>query len=371
MVVKERSSSLRLYLATPFPPPSGGIANWTSVITNEISKHDKIEISTIDISLKREARDRDLLDNFKGLIRIVKDASRCMSHKADHREDNALLHICTSGGKGFIRDLLLICIAHRFDIPAVVHFHFGRIPELLSTRCIESWLLRRVLNCADGLICMDMNTELSLSINGYKRKTVLIPNPIDGGKFEANYQNKDDCVIFVGHVNKDKGVTDLVNSWSRLQDKLAGTKLKIVGPVQDDYTNVLCGLCPSGNLELCGQLSHDEAMEEIARSKCLLLPSYTEGFPNVVLEAFALGTPVIASNVGALPEILSGGAGLIIEPGDLDGICDAILELLGSDSLRLKMAHVARHKLDHFFTSSRVLAQLLVFWNSTTMNRHT
>ena len=369
MAVTDGYSRLHLYLAAPFPPPSGGITNWVNVITDEISKRDDIEIRVIDISLKREANDRDLVDNFTGLVRIVKSAIRCMSNKGRAQEDNALLHICTSGGLGFTRDLLLIGVAHRANLPAVVHFHFGRIPELLSSHCIEGLLLRLVLNHADGLICMDKKSESALSENGYENKVVLIPNPIDGSRYKAIFQDKDDSVVFVGHVNKYKGVTDLVTAWCRLNDRLEGVKLKIVGPVQDDYRSELDGLCSSDKLEFLGPLSHDDALSEIARSKCLILPSYTEGFPNVVLEAFALGTPVIASNVGALPEILSCGAGRMIMPGDIDDMCNAILELFGNESLRLKIARSARHKLDRLYTSKCVLDQLHEYWSRIIMNR--
>ena len=65
---------------------------------------------------------------------------------------------------------------------------------------------------------------------------------------------------------------------------------------------------------------HDDAMRMLANAEIFVLPSHTEGFPNAVLEAMALAKAIIASRVGAIPEMLADECGLLIEAKDVSGL---------------------------------------------------
>lgn len=356
-----RSIPLHVFLATPFPPPNGGITNWSQIVLSALRRDERVECKTIDISLKEEAGKRELVANAKSMTRILANANSVMDGNVDN--GRSVLHICTSGGKGFIRDLLLIKAAHQRSVPAVIHFHFGRVPALLKGSSPESWLLSAVLKRVDGMIAMDRRTHAALNAYGYAENSWLIPNPIDIASLNFSNASKKNQVVFVGHVNKQKGVFDLLNAWKSANAKVAGVKLKIIGPIQADLAEQaeLCNVMD--DVIFTGPLSHERAMAEIAASKCLVLPSYTEGFPNVVLEAFALGTPVVASDVGALPEMLSGDAGIIIKPGDVDGIRTAIDDLIFDRRRANSVATSGKVKVVEEYSDRKVEDALYGCWS--------
>ena len=360
MQATDAKGRLQVFLATPFPPPNGGIANWSRIILSALEKDERVECQTIDISLKAEAVDRGLTANAMGLWHILSLAKGEFRSYSD--SNRGVLHICTSGGKGFLRDVLLTKAAHRHSIPVVLHFHFGRIPALLEGSSLESRLLSSLLKEADGLVAMDQATYEALLSYGAEKRSYLIPNPIDISGLECPEQVQRNQVVFVGHVNEQKGIIDLLKAWDSTDARNAGARLKIIGPVQPDFASRISQWRLRGDVMFTGSLSHDEALAEIAASKCLVLPSYTEGFPNVVLEAFAMKTPVVASDVGALPEMLSGGAGLLVSPGDVDGIKDAIDKVLSDDLLAKRIGAYGRAKALKEYSDAEVEEALYKCW---------
>lgn len=360
MMATDAKGSLRVLLATPFPPPNGGITNWSRIILSALKMDERVECQTIDISLKAEAGDRGPIANAMGLWRILSLAKDAFKSSSNSKQ--SVLHICSSGGKGFLRDLLLTKAAHRHFIPVILHFHFGRIPSLLEGSSLESYFLASVLKEADGLVAMDRATYGALVSYGAEKRSFLIPNPIDISDPDCTERVRCNQVVFVGHVNEQKGILDLLKAWDLSGARNAGTVLKIIGPVQPDFAGRISDWNLRDDVIFTGSLSHDETLAEIAVSKCLVLPSYTEGFPNVVLEAFATKTPVVASDVGALPEMLSGGAGLMVSPGDVDGIKDAIDKILSEECFAMRIGACGRAKALKEYSDTEVEKALYDCW---------
>ena len=361
MMATDAKGSLRVVLATPFPPPDGGITNWSRIILSALKKDERVECQTIDISMKAEAADRGLIANAMGLWRILSLAKD--TFKSSSNSNQSVLHICSSGGKGFLRDLLLTKAAHRHSIPVILHFHFGRIPSLLEGSSLESYLLASVLKEADGLVAMDRTTYGALISYGAEKRSFLIPNPIDISALECPEGMRCNQVVFVGHVNEQKGVFDLLKAWDSTSARNEGAILKIIGPVEPNFAGRISQWSLRDDVMFTGSLSHNEVLAEIAASKCLVLPSYTEGFPNVILEAFAMKTPVVASDVGALPEMLSGGAGLVVSPGDVDGIKEAIDRVLTDDGFAERIGACGRAKALKEYSDTEVEETLYKCWN--------
>ena len=82
----------------------------------------------------------------------------------------------------------------------------------------------------------------------------------------------------------------------------------------------------AGRCQFLGQVQHDAVPGWIASANLLVLPSLREGCPNVVLESLASGTPVIASSVGAIPDIVGHDSGILVPPNDPEGLAAALGE---------------------------------------------
>lgn len=125
--------------------------------------------------------------------------------------------------------------------------------------------------------------------------------------------------LFIGRLSPEKGLDTLLEAWR----KLPNVPLKIVGngPLRkwiQEFTERL-GL---DQVEMCGFLSHEEVLDCLGKAFLLVVPSrWYEGFPRVILEAYALGVPVVASDLGSMPELVRDKeTGLLFKVGDSEDL---------------------------------------------------
>jgi glycosyltransferase involved in cell wall biosynthesis len=103
------------------------------------------------------------------------------------------------------------------------------------------------------------------------------------------------------------------------------------------------------NVRLLGALPRERVLELLAAADATVLSSAWENFPHVLVESLAVGTPVVATEVGGVPEIVQDGAnGLLVPPDDPAALAAAIGRLLGDDELRGRLARAARPSVERF-----------------------
>ena len=355
---------LTVFLAAPIPPPEGGITNWVRIVSGGLANQSDIDCQIIDTSLKKAPGERGFAYSVKGALGIVNRARRQLSAVDDDHLDSSVLHICTSGGMGFLRDLGIIAQGHRRGIPAVVHLHFGKVPQLFEKASFEARLLKFVLKGADAIVAMDEKTQAALIAKGFEEKTRLIPNPIEDSIFHRQCSSKCNEIVFVGHVLPSKGVTELIKAWDIAHEQCKDARLSIIGPADAAYKEELEAMDSTSSVDFCGPLDHDAALGRISCARALVLPSHTEGFPNVVLEAMALNTPVVATPVGAIPEMLATRAGAIVPVGDVESLAATIAAMVADDASAAEMAKVAHDRAEGSYSLSRVLEKLRETWTS-------
>ena len=131
------------------------------------------------------------------------------------------------------------------------------------------------------------------------------------------YSGKIECT-FVARVQKDKGYWEFIEASKRLPD----WHFTVIGDGEDKTIIDAFKDCP--NITYLGKLPHDETLKNVAESHVLILPSYHEGMANVILEAHALGRPVLTTNVaGCIDAIEDGKTGISFVPKSPDAIVDA------------------------------------------------
>jgi glycosyltransferase involved in cell wall biosynthesis len=181
----------------------------------------------------------------------------------------------------------------------------------------------------------------------------------NGYDCKANLCDTD--ILFVGHALPSKDVEDLV----RACGNIPGIRLAVVGPIENAYAERLTDLAKrlGVNLRLTGEKDRVGVLRDMVAAKAIALPSYTEGFPNVVLEAMAVGIPVIATPVGAIPEILgfdtSSPWGREVKVGDISGLREALADLLSSPRKWKEMGIRAREIVRARFDVGVVLPTFL------------
>jgi glycosyltransferase involved in cell wall biosynthesis len=95
------------------------------------------------------------------------------------------------------------------------------------------------------------------------------------------------------------------------------------------------------------------------RADCVVLPSLHEGLSVALVEAMAYGVPVIATEVGGVPELLENGAGVLVPPRDAGALTEALARVLGSSTLRAELAHAGRRRVEAEFEVGAIARELV------------
>ncbi len=351
----------------PVPPPYGGVGNWVLMLDEYAEKRDDVALLHINTApISRGLDGRGIWD------RVVVQGIMMLRNRRElfqliHEKSPQAIHITTSGQLAIIRDIQMLRIAKKWHINSVYHIRFGRIPEIAEANAIEWRLLKKAISLAQHVIAIDTGTETAIRMHCPNSKVSYIPNPFYFDKLDAVFQMESEnrqClkeVIFVGWVIKTKGIEELLTAWKNLSGRFPDWHLRIIGPVADDYKTKLEKLISFDSVSFEGEKSHEEAMRSLAQASIATLPSYTEGFPNFVLEAMALEKPIVATNVGAISEMLN-GCGVVIKPKDASGLAHALEGLMINSDVRLKYGKLARQKLEQEYNMPKIFEQYKKLW---------
>jgi glycosyltransferase involved in cell wall biosynthesis len=248
---------------------------------------------------------------------------------------------------------VLLLLARALGVPLIA-YHTGSWPEGYLGRAAKRWTIPR----ADCLIASSRN-EFEMLATRYRvprERLVTILTPIDTEGYRP-LDRSEACelvgldparrhLLFVGRLDDPvKRVSSIIRAFGALAAQHADADLVIVGEGPDgDKLRRLAGERAPGRVRFLGWVSGPEALARLYNAaECLLLPSRSEGFPTVVGEAMACGTPVVASRVGGVPElVVDGGTGWLIPPGDDRALTATLAEVLAHPEVAVSMRPRAR-----------------------------
>jgi len=177
-----------------------------------------------------------------------------------------------------------------------------------------------------------------------ENKTIYIPNFIDVNKFNPTYENEDYFVYF-GRLSEEKGLKTLLKAMKHVRT----SKLIIVGtgPIEEDLYNMITSLNLE-NVEMAGFKSGEELFRIVKKSRFSIIPSECyENCPVSVLEAMALGKPVIGANIGGIPELIDeNNTGLIFQRGNEESLAEKINFLLENPKVTEELGINSRKKVE-------------------------
>jgi glycosyltransferase involved in cell wall biosynthesis len=152
---------------------------------------------------------------------------------------------------------------------------------------------------------------------------------------------------FVGRLVPDKGVVELTTAWRRLRERHRHLHLLAVGPFEPEYPlpgDIVSALQSDPRVHLTGW--HDDTSPLYAAMDVVVLPTYREGFPNVLLEAAAMALPVVATSIpGCVDAVQDGVTGTLVPPRNCAALADALEEYLSNAALRRSHGEAGRHRV--------------------------
>lgn len=177
---------------------------------------------------------------------------------------------------------------------------------------------------------------------------------------------KGPVVLYVGNLLKDKGVIDLLEAFRGVIDLGAHLVYVGSGPLARDLASRSLDLGLSGRVWLLGPQPPDKIPQLLSAADVLVLPSYREGLGLVCVEALACGVPVIATNVGGIPEVIKDGeTGLLVSPGDVQALEKALRWVLLNKVKATELALAGRRLVERDYNlEANTLSLIEVYRNA-------
>jgi glycosyltransferase involved in cell wall biosynthesis len=319
-------------IVTGLPPDSvGGTETQTYYLAKHLTKKHDVVVFTTKKRINRKVENRDGF-----LIRRVESHNLKLKLPLGIRTINILraikdepkkpdIILCMGIGNGFAG----IFIKKRYGIPVLTYVRGS--DWFINKR---NWLRKRVINFVlrnTNLILTQTRSIRRELLNHYPSlKIEVIPNGVELSKEIASGRN----ILFVGRLHKVKGLEYLFMALKKIKKY---PPLLIVGEGQENKE--LKRISHGSNIQFVGAVSHSDVKKLMLKSKFLVLPSLSEGLPNVILEAMSVGLPVVATKVGGIPDIVEHGeTAFLVEPKNPNKLSKYIKILLRDKKLHKKMS---------------------------------
>jgi len=192
--------------------------------------------------------------------------------------------------------------------------------------------IRYALNRSNGIVAVSRKLIKKIEKLSVSNEIKHIPcagyNPDSFSSVHSDDRvNNTYRIIFIGNLVKIKGVDLLINAVAKLKNSM-NMQLDIIGkgPEMQKLRQMTKDRSLEHVVKFYGIVEHEKIALHLQKANLLCLPSYNEGTPNVVIEALASGLPVLATKVGALPDIVNDTNGILVNTGKIDELINGVLQ---------------------------------------------
>jgi len=235
------------------------------------------------------------------------------------------------------------------NVPLIVTYHAGRMRkdnQILDILLYfyERFILQNyIFNKARAIVVPSSFVIKNMKIN--PRKAIVIPPCVTGGMIKIkNKKHKVIKVISVGGLKKSekhKGIEYIIRAFPKIIDSYPMARLLLVGNGDanriKELDNTAKILKVEKYVDFVGEKSSPYLDKIFGSSDVLVVPSLNESFGMVIIEGMSMGIPVVASNIGGIPEIISNGVnGILVPPGEPEYLSKAVIEIMDDKQLRNK-----------------------------------
>jgi glycosyltransferase involved in cell wall biosynthesis len=278
--------------------------------------------------------------------------------------DAPLLHVHMASHASFWRKSVICLLARLTRRPYLVHVHGGGFQRFYEEECSAPArrIVRAVLGNAALVFALSEEWRGRLARIAPHASIEVLTNAValPPGRSVPPPQ-RPPTILFLGDIIPQKGVHDLVRAFARTVSEQPRVRLVCGGAgALAEIRRLADGLGLADRLECPGWLQAKRKEAELAGATMFVLPSYAEGMPMALLEAMSWGLPVIATPVGAIPQLITSGInGLLVPPGDLGALAAAITRLLREPALRNDLGAAARATIEARFSRTVMIEHLL------------
>ena len=265
--------------------------------------------------------------------------------------------IFTGAGSGFVEKGLMLLIAKLFAKRVIIAPRSGHLIDELCGTSLKSLYIKYVFIKSDLILCQSETWRKIFEENIpalISKKLRVVENWISTNDYDVTCPDRVDGLIFVfmGWMEEKKGIFDLVEAIRNIDADLPdNVEFHFAGNGSEFERMVFMvdSLKLKHRIKMLGWVRGNQKIELLSRSSVVILPSYVEGYPNVLIEAMAAGNAVIGSTVGGIPDLLCNGkVGVIVKEGNIPELELAILRFSNDRSFLKRMAIEGKNRVIAF-----------------------
>ena len=283
-----------------------------------------------------------------------------------------LLHVHSASRGSFWRKSLLCALARLAGVPYLFHLHSGEFPSWYEGRSgwVRAWV-RTTMRHASQVLCLTPSwVERVRAIEPLARVGVL-RNPVAVPEALPPFRREGRTVLFMGRLREKKGVFDLLQAAAAVRAAVPDLVVVLAGDEGEAQVRARAeALGLSAAVRLPGWVDGARKDALLAQADVYVLPSYFEGLPIGLLEAMAVGVPVVATPVGGVADLVADGQdGLLVPVGQPAELGAAIQRLLQAPDLRDRMRGQAFDKVRAHYAVAVVVRQLEALYRQAAPRR--
>ncbi|WP_197437636.1 glycosyltransferase family 4 protein [Polaribacter sp. BAL334] len=249
-----------------------------------------------------------------------------------------IIHIHLSEVQSLKRKTFYFLICRLLKKRIIIHFHAFSPETTINSK--YKWLYKSVFNTSNCIIVLsDLWKKWVIEYLDLKEsKIFVIYNPCPKVNLSQEIK-KENIILFAGTINERKGYSTLISAFANVANKYPDWSLFFAGNGEIEKAKILVDKFNiSSQVKFLGWIKDNEKESIFNKASIFCLPSYNEGFPMAVLDAWAYGIPTISTPVGGMPDIgIHSENCLFFKPGNIDELTECIVKLINDENLRIKL----------------------------------
>lgn len=282
-------------------------------------------------------------------------------------------HIHAASYGSTFRKRIYLKIIKKYKKKVILHIHgaeymvfFDKLSKKKKRQVIDS------LQVADMVIALSNEWKNKFDNKFGLTNCYVLENGINTEKLApAIVDTKKNQTSFVtlGRLGKRKGTYDLVDAIEIARKKVPNIRCYLAGDGEiDKFCNIIVERGLQNNIEVVGWADFTKKLELLSKVSTVVLPSYNEGLPMSILEGMATGKAIISTTVGAIPEVVKEENGILIQPGDVQALADALVKCSTNLKMLEDMSQKNINKIYEQFSMKSMHLKLMSYYKQVIKN---
>jgi glycosyltransferase involved in cell wall biosynthesis len=281
-----------------------------------------------------------------------------------------IVHFHGGGSVSALRKCVFFHLVKLFGCKVIYHLHGGAFPQQYQQlpRRFQA-VIANMFQRADLVICLSESFRKEVKAIAPRANIIVEMNSVPLPQQVNCHDSTDEVrIVYLGLINEKKGFFDLLAVMGKICRDNDNVRLLVGGLGEEQrMRREMEALGITTRVEYLGWLEAEERDNLLGTADILALPSYGEGMPMSILEAMSFGIPILATNVGGVPDIvLDGETGFLVQAGDLEQLYDRLMALIRDPNLRMAMGARGRRLVEQRHTLDKAIERIDVMYGSLT-----